>query len=103
MATISLRGALLRSLPALLLLLTLGFAAPQQIAVPIAAGVTHSISSPTASATAGSTADTPDDIVSPDAASARTPGVPVADRTRNLSAQVTAGIHGSRAPPFALA
>ncbi|GAA0490031.1 hypothetical protein Ade02nite_24490 [Paractinoplanes deccanensis] len=99
MATISLRGALLRSLPALLLLLTLGLVAPAAVAGPVTAGVTHSTSSPAAPA-AGSTADTPE---SPDAAPARTPGVPVADRTRVLSAQHTAGARGSRAPPSALA
>ena len=99
MATIFLRGALLRSLPALLLLLTLGFAAPQPVTVPVLAGVTHS-TSPAAPTTAGSTADTADDLASPDAASTRTPGAPVADRTRDLSAQFTAGARASRAPPF---
>ena len=102
MATISLRGALLRSLPALLLLLTFAFMAPQQVSVPVLAGVTHS-TSPAAPTTTGSTADTPDDLGSTDAASARTPGAPVADRTRDLSAQVIAGVHGSRAPPLVLA
>ncbi|MEU8814794.1 hypothetical protein [Actinoplanes sp. NPDC048796] len=97
MATISLRGALLRSLPALLLLLTLGLVAPAAAAGPIAAGVTHSTNSPAAPA-AGSTADTPE---SPDTAPARTPGAPAADRTRVLSAQHTVGATGSRGPPSA--
>ena len=103
MATISLRGALLRSLPALLLLLTLGLAVPQQAAGPVLAGVTHSTTSPATATPAGSTADIPDDSASSDAASARTPGAPVADRTRDLSAQFVSGPSGSRAPPFVLA
>ncbi|MEV4346865.1 hypothetical protein AB0J83_20595 [Actinoplanes sp. NPDC049596] len=102
MTTISLRGALLRSLSALLLLLTLGLVAPAAVAGPVAAGVTHSTSSPAAPA-AGSTADTPGEDFSPEAASARTPGAPVADRARVLSAQHTAGARGSRGPPSARA
>jgi hypothetical protein len=102
MATISLRGALLRSLPALLLLLTLGFAAPAAVAGPVAAGFTLSTTSPTAPVTAGSTADSPDEIPS-EPASAPPTRLPVADSARVLSAQHTAGVHGSRAPPSALA
>ncbi|MCY1142758.1 hypothetical protein OWR29_32590 [Actinoplanes sp. Pm04-4] len=77
MATNSLRGALLRSLPFLLLLLTLGL-------VRIA---------PAADSTADGRSD---ELVE---AEART-SAPVADRTRALTAQRTAGVSGSRAPPF---
>ena len=100
MATISLRSALLRSLPALLLLFTLGLAAPQSSG-PISAGISHSAS---AASPAGpeSTADTPAAGPSSVTPLARTPE-PVADRTRPLSAQRTAGVAGSRAPPAPLA
>ncbi len=103
MATVSLRSALLRSLPALLLFLTLGLAAPQTVSGSVVAGVTQSTSSPTAPAIAGSTADTPDDVASPATAPARTPGAPVAGRARVLSTQFAAGASGSRAPPLLLA
>ena len=102
MATISLRSALLRSLPALLLLLTLGFAAPQPVTGPILAGVSHSAS---AASPAGpeSTSDTPAAGPSSVTPLPRTPEEPVADHTRDLSAQRTAGVSGSRAPPAPLA
>jgi len=91
MATNSVRGALLRSLPLLLLLLTLGLTAPQTTSqVLSSAGVVH-----TAPA-ADSTADTP--ATEPVEAETRTTA-PVADRTRALRAQRTAGVSGSRAPP----
>ena len=93
MATNSLRGVLLRSLPALLLLLTLGLTAPQTASqVLSSAGVGHS-----APAEADSPAAEVEEAVS------RTPEGPVADRTRALTAQRAAGVTGSRAPPFVLA
>jgi hypothetical protein len=93
MATNSLRGVLLRSLPVLLLLLTLGLTAPQTTSqVLTSAGVT---------ATATSTADT--SAAEAEEADSRTPDGPVADRTRALTAQRAAGVTGSRAPPFVLA
>ncbi|WP_250035676.1 hypothetical protein [Paractinoplanes maris] len=92
MATNSLRGALLRSLPVLLLLLTLGLTAPQTTTqVLTSAGVVHSAPA------ADSTADTP--ATQPAPADSRTT-TPVADHTRALTAQRTAGVSGSRAPPF---
>ena len=81
MATNSPRGALLRSLPFLLLTLALTLA-----------GVVHGASA------AESTADTA--ALASAEAETRTPEGPVADRTRALQAQRTAGVTGSRAPPF---
>jgi hypothetical protein len=92
MATTSLRSALLRSLPFLLLLLTLGLTAPQTTTqVLSSAGVVHSAPA------VDSTADTP--ATEPVEAETRT-AAPVGDRTRALQAQRTAGVSGSRAPPF---
>ncbi|GID26849.1 hypothetical protein [Paractinoplanes brasiliensis] len=97
MATNSLRGVLLRSLPVLLLLLTLGLTAPQTTTQALtSAGVGHS-----ASATPDSIADTPADEA--EKALSRTPEGPVADRTRALTAQRAAAVTGSRAPPLVLA
>lgn len=96
MATNSLRGALLRSLPVLLLLLTLGLTAPQT--------TTQALSSAGAVATAPATPDSIADspATEPVTALSGTPS-PVADRTRTLTAQRAAGVTGSRAPPSVLA
>ncbi|WP_127507930.1 hypothetical protein [Actinoplanes solisilvae] len=88
MATYSLRGALLRSLPFLLLLLTLGLTAPQ---------TTTQVLSSTGVEVATPSDSTVDAV---ETAPSRTPEGPVADRTRVLTAQQTAGVAGSRAPPF---
>jgi hypothetical protein len=88
MATKSLRGALLRSLPVLLLLLMLGLTAPQTTTQVLSSmGVV-------VEAPAESTADTAETTPRP------TPVGPVADRTRALTAQHSAGVTGSRAPPL---
>ncbi|GAB2597366.1 hypothetical protein Aab01nite_72890 [Paractinoplanes abujensis] len=88
---------LLRSLPVLLLLLTLGLTAPQTTTqVLSSAGVGHS-----AAATPDSFADDSTDEV--EEALSRTPDGPVADVARVLTAQRAAGVTGSRAPPVVLA
>ena len=87
MATNSLRGALLRSLPVLLLLLTLGLTAPQT--------TTQALSF------SGVVVDAPAESIpdSVETAPCRTTEEPVADRTRALTSQHAAGVTGCRAPP----
>ena len=89
MAATGLRGVLLRSLPALLVILMALVAAPQRSTTSQRPAATH------AAASVESTPEQSDPGTRP----APAPAPAVADRTATLFTQFTAGVRGSRAPP----